>query len=616
MISRRLYILATLLLLAGTNLLAQQTTKTSSSEAESIPAIGNTTFRLYGTYAGAEVQKLPVSIREALAELQSEQTGIVQEHVKYSPIGTHILFRQTYQGYPVHGATIKVNLAKDGTVMNALSAAKAIQPSTIASQSKLLSELAQIAERVTGGAAIKTSWMVWVDENAKPVLCANVLMKPTAAMLQTRELLLDAKTGEVHLNLNLTSGAGVDGTGYCFRPDPLTSAQVPYGTPYSDNNDANNAELTAELITIVLRDLDTTGGVYSLNGPYVKIEDIEAPAIAPPTSANGQFNYDRSQPGFEAVNIYYHIDAFQRYIQSLGFDTLGDRPIRVDPHGNNGSDNSYFQPLGLGSNYLSFGDGGIDDGEDADVVVHEYTHDLSYTAATGTNTGTQRRGFDEGISDYFAFTYSRRINPYNWQKVFSWDGNTSSWLGRTVTTTNTYFSLGSFANVYDYGELISGSLAIVWGEIGYEKTDKIALASLFFSNSNMSVPDAACNLLKAENQLFGGAYKGKLQSAFSRFGINPPASCSITATENILGNTRFEVYPNPARESISLVLPEVRDTEFTLRLLDVTGRTVFQTKVSSLSPVVDLPSLNAGLYVAQLQNATGIVATTKVMIRP
>ncbi|MEZ4916786.1 MAG: hypothetical protein R2836_07345 [Chitinophagales bacterium] len=53
--------------------------------------------------------------------------------------------------------------------------------------------------------------------------------------------------------------------------------------------------------------------------------------------------------------------------------------ISVDTHGNNGADNSFFSPAT--PLRLIFGEGGVDDAEDADVIIHEYGHAISHFAA-------------------------------------------------------------------------------------------------------------------------------------------------------------------------------------------------------------------------------------------
>ncbi len=82
---------------------------------------------------------------------------------------------------------------------------------------------------------------------------------------------------------------------------------------------------------------------------------------------------------------------------------------------------------------LHFGEGGVDDAEDADVVIHELGHGI-HDWVTGGGL-SQKQGLSEGVGDYYAVSYSRAYagqwepsDPqYHW--VFSWDGHNRSGVG-------------------------------------------------------------------------------------------------------------------------------------------------------------------------------------------
>ena len=69
---------------------------------------------------------------------------------------------------------------------------------------------------------------------------------------------------------------------------------------------------------------------------------------------------------------YYHIDTLQRYIQSLGFQNINNRSIKVNVNGT-AADNSFYSPT---TKALTFGTGGVDDAEDAGIIAHEYGHSI------------------------------------------------------------------------------------------------------------------------------------------------------------------------------------------------------------------------------------------------
>ena len=75
---------------------------------------------------------------------------------------------------------------------------------------------------------------------------------------------------------------------------------------------------------------------------------------------------------------YFHIDRTRAYVDSLGLtEPLRRKPQKVRADGFT-DDNSFYSP---GTSTLALGSGGVDDGEDADVIVHEYGHSLQHQAA-------------------------------------------------------------------------------------------------------------------------------------------------------------------------------------------------------------------------------------------
>ena len=74
-------------------------------------------------------------------------------------------------------------------------------------------------------------------------------------------------------------------------------------------------------------------------------------------------------------------------IQSLGFTDANNRSIPVDVHYYT-ADNSFYSDA---DHALHFGDGGVDDAEDADVVLHEYGHSIQDNQVPGFGPGRSSR---------------------------------------------------------------------------------------------------------------------------------------------------------------------------------------------------------------------------------
>jgi hypothetical protein len=68
--------------------------------------------------------------------------------------------------------------------------------------------------------------------------------------------------------------------------------------------------------------------------------------------------------------------------------------IRVDPTAYQGQDQSRFS-YSNSNPALFFGTGGVPDAEDADVVIHEYSHGIFYFIAPNSLGSLQRLAIEE-----------------------------------------------------------------------------------------------------------------------------------------------------------------------------------------------------------------------------
>jgi hypothetical protein len=264
------------------------------------------------------------------------------------------------------------------------------------------------------------------------------------------------------------------------------------------------AELSLEQIEVETIG-DKTSGIFSLENTKFKIDDFSIPLISPVVSNSPFFDFNRSHKGFEAFNTLFHLNNFNRYIEELGFTQLDPQKVIIDVHGNDGADNSFF--TNSPSPRLVFGDGGVDDAEDADVIIHEYTHALSYFASPNSNDGNERRALDEALGDYFASSYSAQYSPLNINDVFTWDGHNEFWAGRITNSDSTYLAYNAAKSIYFNAQIWSATLMDIFNTIGKEKTDILVLESLFYNEPNSTFTQAAQNLLLIDSLLFNEQYK-------------------------------------------------------------------------------------------------------------
>ncbi len=352
---------------------------------------------------------------------------------------------------------------------------------------------------------------------------------PSLEPLGDWEIFVDAHTGEVFFLRDQAKYA--DGSGMVWHPDPLTTSGHYYNdTPeWADNNDADNDSLNGQRVVVPLRGLtyDANIGGYILRGPWAWLdESIESPNSALPAPADSTaFVFTRAMQEFEAVMVYFHFDSLQRYFQTtLGINFANAEAQTVDPHGLNGADNSYYVPS---SDYIAFGEGGVDDAEDADVIVHEYGHAIQDDIVPGWGAGGDAGAMGEGFGDYLATTWSMSVDTFRWYDVFTWDGHNEYWSGRRCNTGKIYPD-SLVGSVHADGELwCSALLDVVWAMInaGYSVDsarhimDYLVLKHHTLLTSSATMPEAAQAIIQVDQTDFGGAHLSFILPAFDARGL-------------------------------------------------------------------------------------------------
>lgn len=478
---------------------------------------------------------------ENLSDLSvySERSGLA---------GHNIRLRQHKNGIPVFMSEIVVHISPKNKVTYVTNT---FDPSvedinttpTITSEQAL--EFAMTNIGATGKIDFVSSDLNIYNRQNSTDLIYKIILEPEFP-LGSWEILVNAQNGAIIRSANKacnhTDGQHtsysfpppVNGTGTVFIPDPLSVALAPYASPYLDNSDATNASLDATMTSVNLLDINFNGTNYELVGPYAEVTDFESPSnglFAQPTST---FNFSRNDNAFEAVNCYYHIDNSMRYINvTLGIPLMPYQyttGVRYDPSGLNGQDNSHY--LG-GSGKLAFGEGGVDDAEDADVILHELGHGLHDWLTSGNSS--QVNGLGEGSGDYWAHSYSRSLNQwtpadaaYNW--MFSWDGHNPFWSGR-VTNYTALYPGGLIGAIHADGQIWATTLIRIYNIIGKEKVDRAFLEGLAMTGGSTNQQDAAIAVRQAAIDLgYSCADIDVFTIEFTATGYVMPALPAITGS--------------------------------------------------------------------------------------
>jgi hypothetical protein len=476
-----------------------------------------------------ETQSVEDFLTAYLPSFNKGKAKLIRMFSGESPYGKHYLFLQQLNGIPVYNSYIKVNIDRYGRIYSVYDNSYSIENydyTDVTHETERLKQSgsAEFFERnFTNGYTIllKEINLAYFNDTLLPVWRYQIYR---ASPPFFREYLLN-QSGEIVLSIDLNIYRNqATAQAFVFLPDPLTRARQYYHPPFVNYNNGYNPSLDSQAVMV---DIWVTehAGIHTLENNYVRISDFDEPYWAPVQSNVPQFFFDRSQSGFEDVNVLYHITSFQQYIQTLGFN-LANYQIAADAHALNGDDNSLFSPA-TNPPRLYFGIGGVEDAEDADVIVHEYCHALSHSA-NNSNIGDERRAIDEGLCDYFATSYSKSIDTFRWADMFTWDGHNEYWSGRSAAVTKRYPNDLS-QSIHANGEIWSSALMQIWDEAGKTVTDQLMLQTLYALAPNMKMNQAARELIKADSIMFNGAHFCAIYHAFLKYGLIdslPEAICA------------------------------------------------------------------------------------------
>src|SRR5438067_4514355 len=453
------------------------------------------------------------------------------DYERESLLGTYRHYTQYVDGLPVLGGEVIERVARDGGVRELHRAIATPGPRRI-----LIAKSTAVAAAPQGN--LRDAQLVPVNRGgeARPAWRVVVEQKPHEPVAHY----IDAATGTLLVSQPLF--AQITAKGRVFDTNPVVKLNDP---ELRDQNDSAAAVPDAAYSLVDLLELNPTG---MLAGPNVQIVDTDAPNT-PHADASQPLLFDRSVPQFEEVNAYFHIDRSQRYIQSLGY--TGARRVvayalPVDPHSLSGADNSlYVGGIIPGQGKLFFGDGGVDDAEDPDIVLHEFFHSVQDWIAPAAFFGTsssQSRAMGEGFSDYWAYSsnYEPGLgtgrDPYclaEWDARCAGDDSGQNCgypvgadcLRRvdSAKTMNDFINSGLSGTEHKNGEIWSSALREIFDALvrrhgvtdGRRAADTLVLESMFGAPSDPTYATIARKLLDADRAINGGAHVATICSAFT-----------------------------------------------------------------------------------------------------
>ena len=225
---------------------------------------------------------------------------------------------------------------------------------------------------------------------------------------------------------------------------------------------------------------------------------------------------------------YYWITEAQTYIHSLGFG-VWRRPIDNQPQkvrlNQLGYDNSFETDHPILE--IRFGKGGVDDAEDAEVILHEYGHAI-HSSQNFSFASEQAGAISEGFADYWAVTVSDVVSQQLGVPELEPLPCVADWDSTSYTSTvphclrrvdlDVHYPEDLNGEVHHDGRIWSRALWDIRQNLGHVKADTLILQGSFdFPGTTMA--DLANSTVAAAQSLYGSGAAKVVQKAFADRGI-------------------------------------------------------------------------------------------------
>ena len=470
------------------------------------------------------------ALRSYAAKVGVDASRFRLDTVRRSLAGTHVRGTEVRGGVPVDGTYALVSIvggrvwqvaAKDSDLAGAPSASPVTAAVAVASALR--------HARVTSTLVPSRSERLLVAHQGRLVDAYRIgVLSLTPAVALT----YDVAAADGRVLAVRDDNKYVDGHATVFDPNPIVTKRdsklrQPGVDQLGADTDLDSPELTKQLRTLPLKGLDATAlATGRLVGPWVTVHGPVGPSL------DGRFAFTRGDPRFEATMAYAHVDGIQRYFQSLGFLPQRENGVNaesqdvVTPRAE-GFDNSFYQPA---NDIMLLGTGGVDDGEDAEVIVHEYGHAVHDAQVKGWGNHHEGGSMGEGFGDFLAAAYyARRSGGFGDTCVADWDATSYSTANPPClrrTDTKKKYPDDMKDAVHADGELWS---ALLWrlrnslGRSAVQKSDnsiKLVLTSHEFLTPDATFGDAVLALRTAARALKQPGW-AKLVDAAARAGRMP-----------------------------------------------------------------------------------------------
>lgn len=467
-------------------------------------------------------------------------TGLRLVHEVKSLTASYLTYQQFYGGLPVFDDQIRVGVNDRLRVTFVDNAVDPVPPGRSVpaltnSDAAVRAAVAAVRSESGPSAAPKAEAGIVMSKAAGPAVVWRVRFK-TRQPGADWEVLVDAETNQVTSVRNIARY--VNGSALIYKPNPVTTSGV---ADLPDNDNKDFTPPTRETVKTVLRELDGTGhlqGKYATTAPTTGFKRASNKALA--------FNFGRAEDHFEEVMAYHWVTEGVLYLRSLGFQNILTSAVGIDVNGTP-DDQSWFSPS---TGELTFGTGGVDDAEDADIILHELGHAILHSQVPGfaPDQASEAGAISEAFGDYYAATFFAGMGP----RGTAWDAYVGEWDATTYNPGTPGFlrrvdgakhypeDLDGDMEPHNNGEIWSAVLWRVRGLLGKSRADKLIIESQFRLKQMATFAEAAEALIAVNQALYSGKDAPALRKVFVDRGIlnASPAPATAPATPERTRDTK------------------------------------------------------------------------------
>lgn len=267
--------------------------------------------------------------------------------------------------------------------------------------------------------------------------------------------------------------------------------------------------------------------IFSLSDNYGEIFDGYASnaSIFETIKISGIYTENKNWEISEASNLKWHMSKVHDFYKSTF--SYSNMDYTMKGHINSGAN---INGLADGTDIFFGSQSGYYWVRNADVIYHEYTHNVIYHIyggfiEPGSTRYSQAYAMDEGLSDFYAGDITNdplisegvgTINSRNLSNNLSWD-----------PTKEGHYN----------GQVIGGACWDIRQSIGPNVTEQLVFRALQLSPKARNFQDFLQNLLLADNTLYNGIYSNSILTAFNNHNIQPIIlSSTITGPVSLIPN--------------------------------------------------------------------------------